>query len=150
MLNGLAGLRAFPWGFPAPRLLGDETVGRLAWRLTFSLMTLNMLPLLIFAWGYSALSAYKPPSDPFWQLVLVGLAALVVFAPYRLYHAAIVGWRESPYLRLYSPQEYKKVKEDRALRESTCGHLFGTAIYSVPFSLMMCLLSGTAAPATMR
>jgi hypothetical protein len=142
MLNGLAGLEPFPWGFLGNKLCEEDVRPperlRLVWRLFFALLILNVLPLLIFAWGYVSLTNHTT-SPPFFHLVLAGLAALVVFAPYRFYHWAIIRLHNKG-CKLYSSDDYNRVRKNRGIRDSAAGQFIAVVTYSVPFALMIWLL----------
>ena len=146
MLTGLAGLQPFPWGFgaePTPHRW------RLLWRLVVATLLLNLLPLMLFAYGYLALSHYKTELT-FWLIVLAGLSGMAVFAPYRLYHVLIVLTRGSA-IALYDEGVGRDDSEEvsrrlRAIRKWPSGHILACVFYLLPFLLLLFLATGSPFP----
>ena len=130
MLTSIGGLRAFPWGFPAEK----DGKGRLIWRLIISIICFNIIPFLLFSAGYSVLDNTSVNSVSFWQVVIIAIASLSVYAPYRLYHLFMVLFNGTM-LELYPVQEYEEIIGKRTIRESKLGHTLAFIFYIGIFML---------------
>jgi hypothetical protein len=134
MLTSLGGLRCFQWGFPAAENTAERS--RLAGRLFLSLLCLNLAPFAIFAAAYTILGARPEAAPNYVHIFCVAIAALSVYAPYRLYHLCMVVLRKTP-LAPYTNEEYEEFDSDRNIRASWLGHLLGTLFYAALFFLVL-------------
>lgn len=154
MLSSLRGFVAFPWGQalsslsyrkePPPR----RNKYRYLARLLLSIVILNLLPILMFA-GYFRLFGGKVETDqfPLWQVMLIALSALGVYAPYRLWHAVITSSFFSDFFylsaELYELMKYRKMYpwsihrsdlrkriEDKEMCSLSISHLFAAVFYA--------------------
>ena len=129
MLSSVDGLRPFQWGSlirRSPMVCREQyhLQYRLCWRLMFSFLFLNLVPLIIFTAGFKILASFNKNQISFWQTFAIAMACLSVFAPYRFYHAFMV-WTQNKKCALYNLDEYKKIKEERKIGESVLGQCLG-------------------------
>jgi len=106
MLSSVVGLRAFQWDSLICRSLmvcrenkQYHLQYRLWWRLVFSFLCLNLVPLMIFTAGFEILASFNKNQISFWQTFAIAMACLSVFAPYRFYHAFMV-WSQKKWFAL--------------------------------------------------
>ena len=137
MLGSLGGLQPFPWGFAHE---SSPHRWRLAWRLVVSLVVLNVLPLIVFAYGYLELDSYQEPLG-IWIIVFAGMASFAVYAPYRIYHVLYV-LLKGTVLDLYDETQGRDdsptIKSRlAAIRPTVFGHFLAIFYYSLPFCMLM-------------
>lgn len=104
MLNSLFGWNLFHYGSLCVNR--EEKAGR---RILFSLIFINLIPILLFAYIFKWLSCYSS-ADKFWNIVSVFIMSFVVFGFYRLIPLIVLAGKRYPCLQLYDPLLYKKNK----------------------------------------
>ena len=110
MLSSVGGLHAFQWG--SLMVCRKNKQYRLWWRLVFSFLCLNLVPLMIFTAGFEILASFNKNQISFWQTFAIAMACLSVFAPYRFYHAFMV-WSQKKWFVLYNLDEYIEIKNTK-------------------------------------
>jgi len=135
MLSSVDGLRPFQWGSLMVCREQCHLQYRLCWRLMFSFLFLNLVPLIIFTAGFKILASFNKNQISFCQTIAIAMASLSVFAPYRFYHAFMV-WTQNKKCALYNLDEYKKIKEERKIGESVLGQCLGCLFYLALFCLL--------------
>lgn len=150
MLQSLGGLMPFPWGKIFSRkkyvrqLKGKivvKTIKKIVfWRLTLSIIILNILPLAFFIVVLYSLRGFCGSfysSSNILALIYVGWSALAVFGFYRIYHFIIV----HPRIRWIFWDRLKAVQK-REISENWKAHLWSALLYLLPpiaISVSICI-----------
>ena len=126
MLNSNLGLNIFPFG----KLCKSESCKPLA-RILVSFSIINLLPFIIFSFVLSRLEqSVLTPS--FWSFLGVFLMSMIVFSPYRLFHAIIAHnpeWLYDLDNEALSCNQKKNINMVAA--SSITGHLIGFGSYII-------------------
>lgn len=129
MLSHLASFKAFPWGFMSEG--GIKRQMQLIARLTFSLAMFNVIPFLLFAVGFDLISKLQHPLT-YTDIVLSGVLALSVFAPYRMHHLITSVCHNV----FYEDKEWEDIVSGRAYRKTPLGHALAVGLYLSPLAYM--------------
>jgi hypothetical protein len=143
MLSSIGSFKPFPWGLCIEK--NRQTKWVLAKRLIATTLLFNIAPLALFALGYIAWEdRYSYPTEyTYINVVLVAISALSVFAPYRFYHFIFVlGYKKEKklkcndyakhskhWLKLYTCQDYLKIRNKRGLRLAPGGQMVSTIFF---------------------
>lgn len=131
MLSNVISFRAFPWG-----VLGFIGVGlRREWvRLVIAVLMFNILPFIIFAFGYTLLGHVAEP-DVLW-IIYSAFLSLVVFAPYRAWHA-LQNYNSE---WCYTKGEWSEIENERNIKNTVAGNLMASILYMLPLLILPFLL----------
>ncbi|MCG8026420.1 MAG: hypothetical protein N0E55_17670 [Candidatus Thiodiazotropha taylori] len=132
MLSNVISFRAFPWG-----VLGFVGVGfrHERVRLMLAVLMFNVLPFFIFAFGYTLLGHVAEKPDLIW-IIYSAFLSLVVFAPYRAWHA-LQNYNSA---WCYTKGEWSEIANERNIKQTMAGNVMATILYMLPLLVLPLLL----------